>query len=199
MSEYSFSKYSLVVGNRCVFPPMVILLPVHSCTTGITGSAVGFHRLVSNGFYRRIHFGLDRWLLDLWEANIPDQQCLLSAQDHVAFAVCHFTRDFVFLLPMIKVHRTGSKILNWAVIVAFPIHCLLSQLEIRSKRAFALYSHRMLLLAPVSTSQGIWKLCDESSLLSQRGRMWGTGWGWLRVLTITIFKWCTVAVTYTGV
>ena len=25
----------------------------------------------------------------------------------------------------------------------------------------------MLLLVPVSTSQGIWKICDESSLLSQ--------------------------------
>ena len=180
---------------------MVIFLSVYSCPTGITGSAGGgFHRLVSNGFCRRIHFGLDRLLLDLWEANIyMPLALLLPAQDHVTFAVCHFTWDFVCFLAMMKVHRTGSKILNWAVIVAFQIHCLLSQLEVCSKRAFALYRGRMLLLVPVSTSQGIWKICDESSLLSQRGRMWGSGWGWLRVFTITIFKWCVVVVTYTGV
>ena len=50
-----------------------------------------------------------------------------------------------------------------------------------------------------STSQEIWKICDESFLLSQRGRMWGCGWGWLRVFTTTVLKWCTVAVKYTGV
>ena len=41
-SEYSFSKYPLVVCNRCVFPPMVIFLSVHSSATGITGFAGGF-------------------------------------------------------------------------------------------------------------------------------------------------------------
>ena len=35
-------QYSLVVGNRCAFPLMVIFLSVHSCTSGMTGSAGGF-------------------------------------------------------------------------------------------------------------------------------------------------------------
>ena len=36
------TQYSVVVGNGCVFPLMVIFLSVHSCTARITGSAWGF-------------------------------------------------------------------------------------------------------------------------------------------------------------
>ena len=111
----------------------------------------------------------------------------------MAIVICCFTENLVFLTATVEKHYDGTKVLDGLSLQPISLTAGGTCWMFSPKCVFNLCSGRILQLLPVYTSQSIWWICDESSLLSHIGLFCGSGLGLFILLTVAVLRVWTMA------